>query len=80
MKKRREGKRGRGLPHRAPRCRLAGAREDDRAVRAPAKGAAASPLDGGALTRMGSVRVGEGAGNDAMFFPFSLDRRSLLLR
>jgi len=49
-------------------------------ARAPAKGAAASPLDGGALTRMGSVRVGEGAGNDAMFFPFSLDRRSLLLR
>ena len=26
------------------------------------KGAAASPLDGGALTRVGSARAGEGAG------------------
>ena len=49
-------------------------------TRAPAKGAAASPLDGGALTRVGSARAGEGAGNGSMFFPFSLGRCSLLLR
>ena len=49
-------------------------------MRAPAKGAAASPLDGGALTHMGSVRADKGAGNGAMFFPFSLGRHSLLLR
>ena len=35
-------------------------------ARAPAKGAVASPLDGGALTHVGSVRAGEGAGNGAM--------------
>ena len=80
MKKRRKGKRGRGLPRHALRCRLAVAREDDRAVRAPAKGAAASPLDGDALTHERSACAGEGADNGAMFFPFSLDRRSLLLR
>ena len=49
-------------------------------MRATANGAAASPLDGGALTRVGSARAGEGAGNGAMFSPFSLGRRSLLLR
>jgi len=62
MKKRRKGKRGRGLPRRAPRCRLADVREDGQAVRAPTKGAAASPFDGGALTRVGSACAGEGAG------------------
>ena len=70
MKKRRKGKRGRGLPRRAPCCRLASAWEDGRAMRAPAKGAAASPLDDGALTCVGSARAGEGAGNGAMFSPF----------
>ena len=74
MKKRRKGKRGRGPPHRAPRCSLAGAREDGRAVRALAKGAAASPLDGGALTHVGSMSADEGAGNGAM-----LARSPLLL-
>ena len=69
MKKRRKGKRGRGLPRRAPRCRLADVREDGQAVRAPTKGAAASPFDGGALTRVGSACAGEGAINGAMFFP-----------
>ena len=39
-------------------------------MRAPAKGAAASPLDDGALTCVGSARAGEGAGNGAMFSPF----------
>jgi len=43
-------------------------------ARAPAKGAAASPLDGGALTRVGSACVGERAGNGAM-----LARSPLLL-
>ena len=43
-------------------------------ARALAKGAAASPLDGGALTRVGSARAGEGAGNGAM-----LARSPLLL-
>ena len=70
MKKRRKGKRGRGPPHRAPRCSLAGAREDGRAVRALAKGAAACPLDDGALTRVGSACAGEGADNGAVFSPF----------
>ena len=76
MKKRRKGKRGRGLPRRAPRCHLAVAWEDGQAVRAPTKGAAASPLDGGALTRVGSAHTGEGAGNDTM----SLGRRCCSLR
>ena len=49
-------------------------------MRALAKGTAASPLDGGALTREGSAHADEGAGNNAMFSPFSLGRRSLLLR
>ena len=70
MKKRRKGKRGRGLPHRAPRCRLAGARGDGRDVRAPAKGAIASPLDGGVLTHVGSAHAGEGASNGAMSSAF----------
>jgi len=70
MKKRRKGKRGRGLPRRALRCRLAGAWEDDRDVQAPTKGATASPLDGGVLTRVGSARAGEGADNGAKFSPF----------
>ena len=43
-------------------------------ARAPDKGAAASPLDDGALTRMGSARAGEGGGNGAM-----LARSPLLL-
>ena len=55
MKKRRKGKRGRGLPRRSPRCRLAGVRQDSRAMRAPAKGTASSPLDSGVLTRVGSA-------------------------
>ena len=70
MKKRRKGKRGRGPPRHAPHCRLAGAWEDDRDVQAPTKGATASPLDGGVLTRVGSARAGEGADNGAMFSPF----------
>ena len=41
-----------------------------------AKGAAARPLDGGALTRVGSACAGEGAGNGAM----SLGRRRYSLR
>ena len=48
-------------------------------MRAPAKGDAASPLDGGALTRVGNARAGEGASNGAMVSLFalalSLDRR-----
>jgi len=43
-------------------------------AQALAKGAAASPLDGGRLTRMGSTRAGEGANNGAM-----LARSPLLL-
>ena len=67
-----KGKGGRGLPRRAPRCRLVGAR-----VRAPAKVAVASLLDGGTLTRVGSAvagpsaRAGEGADNGAIVSPFA---------
>ena len=43
-------------------------------ARAPDKGAAASPLDGGTLTRVGSARADEGADNGAM-----LARSPLLL-
>ena len=43
-------------------------------ARALVKGAATSPLDGGALTRMGSTRAGERVGNGAM-----LARSPLLL-
>ena len=51
-----KGKRGRCLPRSAPRRHLAGVREDGQVVRALAKGIAASLLDGGALTRVGSAR------------------------
>ena len=47
-------------------------------MRAPAKGTAASPLDGGALTRMGSARVGEGAGDGSMLHCVSRFARSPL--
>ena len=43
-------------------------------ARAPAKGATAGPLDGSALTRVGSARADERANNGAM-----LARSSLLL-
>jgi len=46
-------------------------------MRALAKGDAASPLNDGTLTRVGSARADEGANNIAMISPFA--RSPLLL-